>query len=165
VTQKKLDSLKTTTSSTTVSTTTSAATLAPSPTAWNPLGCYAQESARPLLEQNMNPSGDGSLTIPKCKNTCYRRAYTFAGVREGNQCWCSSFVGGEWAKNQTDCNTPCTGDKNTVCGGKGVFNVFEALANGSPAVVSPTTRATSTVKAAAASNGAMQNRALFGMEF
>jgi hypothetical protein len=74
-------------------------------------------------------------------------------------------VGGEWAKNQTDCNTPCTGDKNTVCGGKGVFNVFEALANGSPAVVSPTTRATSTVKAAAASNGAMQNRALFGMEF
>lgn len=70
-------------------------------------------------------------------------------------------MGGEWAKNQTDCNVPCTGDKNTSCGGKGVLNVFEALANGSPAVIS----SVSTVKAAAASNGATPNKVLFGMDF
>jgi hypothetical protein len=131
----------------------------------NPLGYYTQDTARPLLKQNMNPSGDGSLTIPKCKNTCYRRAYTFARVQEGNQCWCSSFVEEEWAKNQTNCNMPCTGEKNTVCSRKGVFNVFKALANSNPATISSTTRSASTVKAAAASNSATQNRALFGMGF
>jgi hypothetical protein len=109
----------------------------------------------------MNPNGDGSLTIPKCKLTCYRRAYTFAGVLQGNQCWCSSYVAGEWAKNQTDCNAPCSGDKSTVCGGIRVFNVFEALANSIPAV----TNSAKPVNAAAASNGAMSNRAVFGMDF
>ncbi|KAF2819906.1 hypothetical protein CC86DRAFT_374634 [Ophiobolus disseminans] len=158
ITQKKLDSMKTTTSSTvTVSTTTTAPTLAPSPTAWNSLGCYAQNPTRPILEQNMNPAGDGSLTIPKCKNTCYRRAYAFAGVQQGNQCWCSSFVAGEWAKNQTDCNAPCTGDKNSVCGGNGVLNVFEALKNSGPAVTS----SVSTSRAPVVSNGATPNKGLF----
>jgi cobalamin biosynthesis Mg chelatase CobN len=75
----------------------------------------------------MNPNGDASLSVLKCKDSCYRHAYSFAGVQEGNQCWCSSYVGGEWAKNQTDCNTPCTGNKAEFCGGKGVINVFEAL--------------------------------------
>lgn len=117
----------------------------------------------------MNPNGDGSLTIPKCKNTCYRRAYTFAGVQQGNQCWCSNFVGGELAFNQTDCNTPCSGDKNTSCGGQGKFNVFEALANSQPAITSSKassiTNSIGAVKAAATSNGAVHNRALFGMSF
>jgi hypothetical protein len=113
----------------------------------------------------MNPNGDGSLTIPVCKDTCYRRAYTSAGVQQGNQCWCSIFVGGEWTKNQTECNTPCTGDRNTVCGGDGVFNVFEALANSSPVAISSVSSSGSAVKATAASNGAILNRALFGAGF
>jgi hypothetical protein len=162
VTQKKLDSIKTMTptTSTTISSTTTASSLGPSPTAWDPIGCYAQDPFRSILEQNMNPNGDGSLTIPKCKLTCYRRAYTFAGVLQGNQCWCSSHVAVEWAKNQTDCNVPCFGDKSTVCGGTGVFNVFEALANSIPAV----TNSAEPVNAAATSNGAMSNRAVFGMD-
>ncbi|KAH7087833.1 hypothetical protein FB567DRAFT_355273 [Paraphoma chrysanthemicola] len=179
VTWKKTNSVKPSTASSLapVSSTTSTSSLAPSPTAWESLGCYAKDANRPLLEQNMNPSGDGSLTISKCEETCYRRAYTFAAVQQGNECWCSSFVGGELAKNQSDCDVPCTGDKNTVCGGKGVFNVFEALANGSPtgassavssasttrAVNTPVTSTASNIVGAAATNGAMHNRALFGL--
>jgi hypothetical protein len=168
VTQKKLDSLSTTTPtpSATISSTTTASSLGPSPTAWDPIRCYAQNPDRNILEQNMNPNGDGSLTIPKCKLTCYRRAYTFAGVLQGNQCWCSNYVAGEWAKKQTDCNAPCAGDKSTVCGGTGVFNVFEALANSSPAVISSAAiKSAKPVEAAASSNGAMSNRAVFGMDF
>jgi hypothetical protein len=163
VTQKKLDSVKTTTPtpSATISSTTTALSLGPSPTAWDPIGCYAQNPVRSILEQNMTPNGDGALTIPKCKLTCYRRAYKFAGVLQGNQCWCSNYVAGEWAKNQTDCSAPCAGDKSTVCGGTGVFNVFEALAN----KITVVTNSASPVMAAASSNGAMSNRAMFGMEF
>lgn len=117
----------------------------------------------------MNPNGDANLSIPKCKNSCYRRSYAFAGVQAGNQCWCSSYVGGEWAKNQTDCNVPCTGDKATFCGGKGAVNVFEALENETPSVrVTTTGKPTGVASSAMAvvtSNGAVKNRALFGMDF
>ncbi|KAF2677517.1 WSC domain protein [Lentithecium fluviatile CBS 122367] len=128
VTQEKLDKTKPTTTPTTTSATptTSTSSLGPSPTAWTALGCYTENSKVPLLEKNMSPTGgDPALTIPKCKNSCYRRAYRFAGVQQGNQCWCGTYVGGEWSKNQTDCNTPCTGDKNTFCGGKGFENIFK----------------------------------------
>jgi hypothetical protein len=164
LTQRKADSFQTTTTSSSVTTTSTskATSLAPSPTAWNALGCYAQNPNRPILEQNINANGDASLSVPKCKNSCYRRAFPFAGVQEGNQCWCGSYVAGEWTKNQTDCNAPCTGNKAEMCGGKGAFNVFEALENAAPAV---TATKSASVKAAAASNGAVKNRALFGMNF
>jgi hypothetical protein len=111
----------------------------------------------------MNVNGDASLSVPKCKNSCYSRAHSFAGVQEGNQCWCSSYVGGEWAKNQTDCNVPCTGSKTEFCGGKGVVNVFEALQNAATVVTASKT--STSVKAAATSNGAIKNRAVLGMNY
>ncbi|CAG5158783.1 uncharacterized protein ALTATR162_LOCUS5252 [Alternaria atra] len=159
ITQRKLDSTETTTTSFEVTTTSTSKSpsLAPSSTAWNALGCYAQNPNRPILEQNMNPNGDASLSVPNCKNSCYRRAYPFAGVQEGNQCWCSSYVGGEWAKNQADCNTPCTGNKAEFCGGKGVINVFEALENAAPIITASVTSAS--IEAAATSNSAIKNRA------
>ncbi|XP_014561982.1 hypothetical protein COCVIDRAFT_56476, partial [Bipolaris victoriae FI3] len=156
ITKRKLDALKpTTTSSEVTSTTTTSTTsssLAPSPTAWKALGCYAQNPTHPLLQLNTNANGDASLTIPKCKQSCYRRAFNFVGVQEGNQCLCGNYVNGEWTKNQTDCNIPCTGNKADMCGGKGVVNVFEALENATPAT---TTAKSASVQAATASNGAI----------
>jgi hypothetical protein len=108
----------------------------------------------------MNPNGDASLSVPNCKNSCYRHAYPFAGVQEGNQCWCSSYVGGEWTKNQTDCNTPCTGNKAEFCGGKGVINVFEALENAAPIITASVTSAS--IEAAATSNSAIKNKTFVG---
>jgi hypothetical protein len=135
ITQEKIDALPNTTTSATITPTTTslAVSLAPSPMAWEAMGCYAEDAEMPILEQNMNPNGDAFLTVAKCKKTCYRQAYQFAGVQEGNQCWCSSYVGGEWTSNQKDCNVLCTGDQNTICGGKGLLNVFKALSNSIPA--------------------------------
>jgi hypothetical protein len=149
VTETKLNAtLPTTTLSSKVSSsTTSVATLAPSPTAWTSLGCYVEDPDMPILEQNMNPNGDSSLTIPKCKNSCYRRSFGFAGVQKGNQCWCGSYVGGNWASNQTSCNSTCTGDKNTFCGGNGFLNIFKAQQN--QATTSPTSAAASATASAA----------------
>ncbi|EMD87310.1 hypothetical protein COCC4DRAFT_31286 [Bipolaris maydis ATCC 48331] len=72
IAQTKLNATTpTTTSSSKVSSsTTSVATLAPSPTAGTALGCYPEDSTMPILEQNMNPNGNSSLTIAKCKNSC-----------------------------------------------------------------------------------------------
>jgi hypothetical protein len=56
-----------------------------------------------------------------------------------------------------------------MCGGKGLLNVFEALENNVPsASASSTVKSTAAVanaNAAATSNAALKNRALFGMGF
>ncbi|RSL72593.1 hypothetical protein CEP53_000991 [Fusarium sp. AF-6] len=119
---------RTTKPTTTFTPTPSTTALGPSPAAWTHLGCYvdANSSLPVLVKRVSKEGGDAALTIPKCEDACYRARFEFAGVKEGNECWCSSFVAGEWARNQTDCNTPCSGDKTKMCGSKDLINVFAA---------------------------------------
>lgn len=94
------------------------------------MGCYVEDPVLPIFEENLSPRGDdAALSIPQCENVCYLKAHVFAGEQEGNQCWCGSYVGGEWVSNQTDCNTSCIGDGTTFCGGKGLVNVLKAKQN------------------------------------
>ncbi|KAG7283978.1 hypothetical protein NEMBOFW57_010336 [Staphylotrichum longicolle] len=178
VTQRRLETdpppapTTSTTRVTTKTTTSSSSTLRPSPTAWAERGCYVEDPKLPLLEHNTSGTGgDASLTVGKCKNSCYLAAYPFAGVQEGNQCWCGTYVGGEWAWNQSDCNIPCAGDKTAFCGGKGRLNIFQALENQvvsvSPVSVTPSGTPTSAgdgigiATASTASSGARRNIAMF----
>ena len=131
VTRERLENsakTKTTTTSIALPTSTSiSSTLRPSPTAWEPLGCYFQGNTPLILENHMtSEGGDGALTIPKCQDVCYHKGLRFAGVEGGNQCWCSSYVGGEFAPDPAECNLPCSGDGKTVCGGKSRLNIFRA---------------------------------------
>jgi hypothetical protein len=156
VTQERLDNApKPSTSSSKVSTTTTtSSTPAPSPTSWIEKGCYVETPENPLLTQNMNPNGDASLTIPKCKNICFRRAYPIAGVQGGNQCWCGSFIPGHWADDEAECNIPCTGDKTTNCGGKERLRIFLAQQNKSPVSTVTSTRISSSATVTSSSTSA-----------
>ncbi|KAI0542596.1 hypothetical protein GGR58DRAFT_452881 [Xylaria digitata] len=146
-----LTSTKTTAAVTTTTTTsTTSTTHTPSPTAWNALGCYTDDDARfPVLEKQVR-SADSALTIPSCEDACWKASngtVLYAGVKQGNQCWCSSFVGGQTARNEADCNTPCSGDEAAICGGTNRINVFEPVTTKStPTSVSTSTRSTETVE-------------------
>ncbi|KAK4062682.1 uncharacterized protein Triagg1_9800 [Trichoderma aggressivum f. europaeum] len=154
--------------------TTTTSTLGPSPTAWDDLGCYADRPNRPILEKLVSKKGgDAALTIPKCQNACYRLNFIFAGVKAGNECWCSSHVVGEWTPNASDCNMACTGDETQICGSKDCLGVFEASQsdivrgpNSSSSTSIPGTSTTITemgkvAQTSQASSGAMRNFALF----
>ncbi|OTB01631.1 hypothetical protein M426DRAFT_25397 [Hypoxylon sp. CI-4A] len=144
-------------------------------TAWIDMGCYIKHLTLSSLEVDINPEGDdAALTIPKCENACYLKLYNFEGLLEGNQCWCSSYVAGGWASNQTGCNTPCTGDIDMFCGGKELFSVFKAEQNEMPTTVTTTTTGTSSTSTSTStstttgstvgktqSSGAMRNPAMF----
>ncbi|KAL2126789.1 hypothetical protein VTI74DRAFT_226 [Chaetomium olivicolor] len=171
---KNTNKTKTTSTATPPFTTTSSApTLGPSPSAWTDLGCYDEDPDLPVLEKNISPAGGGrSLTIAKCQDACYRPRYKLAGLQECNQCWCSSYVGGEWTKDQADCNTPCSGDAAAFCGGKGVLYVYEAEPNWTPVPTTGTATSTSssssggssgssTAVETRASSGAARNVVLF----
>ncbi|KAJ8130535.1 hypothetical protein O1611_g3097 [Lasiodiplodia mahajangana] len=146
------EKLMTSTTTTTASTTkTTSSTHVPSPTAWKGLGCYTDEDATfPVLETEAI-NADSALTIKKCEDTCWKasnRTVLFSGVKQGNQCWCGSFVGGQTARNETDCNIPCTGDKTVICGGKNRINVFEPVTTkGTSTTTSKTTSTKQTTSA------------------
>ncbi|KAK4137749.1 hypothetical protein BT67DRAFT_438990 [Trichocladium antarcticum] len=161
------ETMTTTTTTTTTSATSTAPTLGPSPTAWTDMGCYVEDPAQPLLDVNFSPNGDPSLSIPKCWQACYRRFWAYAGVQNGNQCWCGSYVGGEWAANQTDCNAPCTGNPSTFCGGPGLIQIFRAEENVPPvptttaAAASTASPATTPASGAKRDSGAAKNLGMF----
>lgn len=150
LTKEKLASLTTTTQPVTTKTTTTSASHVPSPTSWNGLGCFTDDDPDyPVLEKRVSKEGgDSALKVSGCETSCWNASVNgtvlYAGVKEGNQCWCGSFVGGQTSRNQTDCNLPCSGDKNVKCGGKGRINVFEPVTDAAPG--SPTT-ATTAIKA------------------
>ncbi|KAM5347532.1 hypothetical protein ACJ41O_007356 [Fusarium nematophilum] len=104
--------------------------MGPSPTVWNTLGCYVDDTTTPILEERVSKEdGDAVFTIAKCQDACDLAQFLFAGVREGNECWCSGYIAGEWTHNQTDCDIPCTGSKTEIYGGKGLVNVLEPEAD------------------------------------
>ncbi|KAK4071429.1 uncharacterized protein Triagg1_6090 [Trichoderma aggressivum f. europaeum] len=143
--------------STSTSTSTSVSTHVPSPTAWEALGCYTDDvPAFPVLEKEYSKDGgDPALEISSCRSTCWaaslERTVLYAGVKEGNQCWCGSFVGGQTSQNETDCDLPCSGDKTQICGGKGRINVFAPITTGQPGS-SITTSVSTTATTAKASS-------------
>uniref|UniRef100_L2FNP0 CFEM domain protein n=1 Tax=Colletotrichum fructicola (strain Nara gc5) TaxID=1213859 RepID=L2FNP0_COLFN len=97
------------TTTTTASTTTTVPAQSQTPTAvltgWNPMGCFIDD---------------------------HTEGFRYAGVKSGTECWCGSFVGGDWAANQTSCNVPCPGDAKQTCGGKALLLVFEAQVKTNP---------------------------------
>ncbi|KAK2013715.1 hypothetical protein LZ32DRAFT_239086 [Colletotrichum eremochloae] len=162
ITWTKFNETQTTTSTQTAtsSPTSTAPTLGPSPTAWTDMGCYVEDPKMPLLDINFNPNGDPSLSVPKCWQTCYRRFYKYAGLQNGNQCWCGSYVGGEWAANQTDCNSPCTGNPSSFCGGPALLRIYKAEEN-APATTTTAAGAAATTTTVASEarrdSGAVKN--------
>ncbi|KAK8146891.1 hypothetical protein G3M48_002466 [Beauveria asiatica] len=173
----------TTTTTTTKTTETSSITaLGPSPTSWADKGCFVEGTDTNILQKSMSGDGDDGLTIPKCQDLCYRERTRFTGLKNGNQCWCSNYVIGDHATNQTDCNLPCSGDKATICGGKDRINVFDAQyqgllpidsrtwsassgtcsSAGTPSSAGTQASHSSSVYAAQSTSGAMRNAIIFG---
>ncbi|KAL6803002.1 hypothetical protein GGI42DRAFT_359895 [Trichoderma sp. SZMC 28013] len=142
---------------TSTSTSTSVSTHVPSPTAWEALGCYTDDvPVLPVLENEYSKDGgDPALKISSCQSTCWaaslKRTVLYAGVKEGNQCWCGSFVAGETSRNQTDCNLPCSGDKTQICGGKGRINVFAPVTTGQPSCSITNSASTTSITAKSSS--------------
>ncbi|CAK7270880.1 Mitochondrial intermediate peptidase [Sporothrix epigloea] len=64
----------------------------------------------------------GDMTVAKCLAFCggggSGTAYTYAGLEYARECWCGQELSALAAQEvETQCNLPCDGDSNTLCGG------------------------------------------------
>lgn len=105
---------------------------------WEDKGCYAPSPSAPLSSSG-EPAGIlGFRFLPTsvfeslggCAFKCQGSGYPFAGVQEGDKCFCGNEVIGVLAKDKGECNTPCAGLADENCGGDGRMRVMEVRGSG-----------------------------------
>ena len=69
------------------------------------------------------------MTPGVCSQFCASGGWRFSGVEAGNECWCGNTLDTSLVADPATCNTPCTGDANTICGGGWRLNVYDRGTN------------------------------------
>ena len=77
------------------------------------VGCFPNTNTD-LIEIRNN------MTIQKCLELCRQKRTIYAVLRARNTCRCQNgtFLD-ENKKDDSECNIPCIGDGNDICGGRG----------------------------------------------
>jgi hypothetical protein len=85
------------------------------------LGCFRDRDGRDLPGAFIERP---NMTVGMCTAHCARSGYTYAGIQDGEQCFCGNSYGRYSASNA--CNLGCNGNPSERCGGvwaNGVFRV------------------------------------------
>lgn len=95
------------------------------------LGCFRDEKGSRLLVgyytnfKQLNSPG-------KCIQLCLQSGFLYAGVQYGSECFCGNAEPPAAAKlnatadaDSNECNYPCVGDADQMCGGYFAMNVYE----------------------------------------
>ncbi|KAJ4988205.1 WSC domain protein [Stagonosporopsis vannaccii] len=144
--------------------TTSTRAPIPSPATWKHTGCFVDtfnddwdlpvSEWEWILDYRFVPN-TADETPDSCKQKCWEIAYPVAGVKGGNECFCGDRNNGTRAQDQSECNTPCGGDAQVMCGGTNRTSVWEAEGYvQSTAAAAAATAATATGAGAGAGAGA-----------
>ena len=85
--------------------------------------CYQDFDDRILK----SPDGISSstMTIDMCTNHCFGKNYLYAGVQYYSTCHCGNEISRKVVRPQSECNTPCEGNSNQMCGGEWRTNIYE----------------------------------------
>ncbi|KAI9649851.1 hypothetical protein NHQ30_002433 [Ciborinia camelliae] len=95
------------------------ATITDLPQGWTYKGCWVDRAlGRGSILANNLPN-DVNMTVESCIQKCITAGYSIAGMEYYTQCYCDSAVInlGALASSDSQCNTPCGGNANQMCGG------------------------------------------------
>lgn len=82
------------------------------------LGCYKDADERDLPEM----LGEHSMSVAKCAALCAAKRFAYAGLQNGNQCWCGNSYGKHG--KAANCDAPCTGNPAEKCGGDWAQSIY-----------------------------------------
>ncbi len=99
------------------------------PAGWKAAGCYV-DPIRPRLFPFFASFSGRRMSSTKCVAFCDKQGFSFAGMENGGQCFCSkSLPENAELKDDSECSTPCKGDMREMCGGKARLSVFTKLSD------------------------------------
>ncbi|WWC69195.1 uncharacterized protein I206_103131 [Kwoniella pini CBS 10737] len=83
---------------------------------WVYWGCVDNINGIPAL--NTTYATSEALTPELCILACSATQYHFAGLQNGNACFCGSFItSSSISSDSTLCTSPCSGNDTSICGG------------------------------------------------
>ncbi|KAK6596307.1 WSC domain-containing protein [Botrytis cinerea] len=124
-------SLPSTPTPTTTSATVPSATITDLPTGWAYKGCWVDRALGrgSILADNL--PNDANMTVESCIQNCITAGYSIAGMEYYTQCYCDSAIInlGALASSDSQCNTPCGGNVNQMCGGGDRMSIYSNQTN------------------------------------
>ncbi len=66
------------------------------------------------------------MTPDFCAKACLLKSQLYSAVQSGDECLCSSLIPDERgrASNEGECDTPCRGDSQQICGGSHATSIY-----------------------------------------
>ncbi|KAJ7709550.1 glycoside hydrolase superfamily [Mycena rosella] len=107
------------------------------PTGWSSVGCVTDGAARALSYSYTSTT----LTQEACISTCSTKGYIYAGLQYADECWCGNSLANNLGvpTAASQCNMPCKGNANQICGAGYRLTLFKKA----PSVQSTTIKTTS----------------------
>ena len=92
------------------------------PSGWSSAGCYSDALSPRSLSFWAYWGED--ITSSGCAKYCDSKGYTFAGTENQGQCFCGNELIKAESKPSSECNLPCRGSDEEICGGGARLSVF-----------------------------------------
>uniref|UniRef100_A0A8B9Q7J9 WSC domain containing 1 n=1 Tax=Apteryx owenii TaxID=8824 RepID=A0A8B9Q7J9_APTOW len=86
------------------------------------IGCFSDDSRERTLKGAVFYDLR-KMTVSHCQEACAERAYTYAGLEYGAECYCGNKLPTTASKPE-ECNSECKGEKGSVCGGVNRLSVY-----------------------------------------
>ncbi|XP_009081051.1 PREDICTED: WSC domain-containing protein 1-like, partial [Acanthisitta chloris] len=86
------------------------------------MGCFTDDSRERTLKGAVFYDLR-KMTVAHCQEACAERAYSYAGLAFGAECYCGNLLPDGAAKPE-ECNSECKGEKGSLCGGVNRLSVY-----------------------------------------
>jgi hypothetical protein len=83
------------------------------PTGWKSNGCVQDTNGKRVLALQ---STSATMTIATCLSNCEKLGSVYAGVENGNECFCGKQLNGGVSLDESKCNVLCKGGNTSGCG-------------------------------------------------
>ncbi|NXH46823.1 WSCD1 protein, partial [Dicaeum eximium] len=86
------------------------------------MGCFTHDSRERTLKGAVFYDLR-KMTVAHCQEACAERAYSYAGLAHGAECYCGNALPAAAARPE-ECSSECRGERGSVCGGPGRLSVY-----------------------------------------
>lgn len=99
-------------------------------------GCYndTNDASKRALSVQLDLS---TASVAGCVSACSASSYAYAGLENGNECWCDTKLRNNALLAPTRCTTPCAGNASEYCGSAGYIQVYNGSSTVTPAKAGP----------------------------
>ncbi|NXD41354.1 WSCD1 protein, partial [Copsychus sechellarum] len=88
------------------------------------MGCFTHDSSERTLRGAVFYDLR-KMTVAHCQEACAERAYSYAGLAQGAECYCGNSLPAAAAPGR-ECSSECRGQRGSECGGLGRLSVYSA---------------------------------------